>query len=122
MDLMSIMPIAFELSCDRISSPKQAPINKEKDMEKQNIEIFLNQAKESRAKHSTEDRLFALEVMACALGASLEGESRDNFLKVMNSISENINPMNNSVIKAIADLNVLSADFKTLSNQLEAVK
>lgn len=91
-------------------------------MEKQNIEIFLNQAKESRVKHSTEDRLFALEVMACALGASLEGESRDNFLKVMNSISDNINPMTNSAIKAIADLNVLSADFKTLSNQLEAAK
>lgn len=91
-------------------------------MEKQKIETFLDQAKDSRTKHSAEDRLFALEVMACALGASLEGESRDNFLAMMNSISENINPMSDTVIKAIADLNVLSANFKTLSNQLAAGK
>ncbi|MEW5560234.1 hypothetical protein AB1287_08285 [Enterobacter asburiae] len=91
-------------------------------MEKQKIETFLNQAKDSRIKHSTEDRLFALEVMTCALGASLEGDARDKFLKVMNSISENINPMADTTIKAIADLNVLSADFKTLSNQIESVK
>ncbi|HDR2486712.1 hypothetical protein EJE23_17255 [Enterobacter chengduensis] len=91
-------------------------------MEKQNIEIFLNQAKESRTKHSVADRLFALEVMACALGASLEGDSRDTFLKLMNSISENIDPMADNTIKAIADLNVLSANFKTLSNQIAVVK
>lgn len=86
-------------------------------MDNQQLETFFEQAKDSRLKHSTEDRLIALEMMVSAIGASLEGTSRENFLKSINSFSENFNPMKDSTIKAIADLNVLSADFKTFFNQ-----
>lgn len=86
-------------------------------MDTQKMETFLAQAKDSRTKHSVNDRLFALEIMISAIGASLEGSSRDNFLKSMNSISETLDPMKDSTIKAIADLNVLSADVKTFFSQ-----
>jgi DNA polymerase III delta prime subunit len=89
-------------------------------MNNKNLENFLAQAKDSRAAHSVNDRLFALEAMVCSIGASLDEESRANFLKLMNSFSENINPVTNSTVKAIADLNVLSADFKTMLNQATA--
>lgn len=86
-------------------------------MDNQQLATFFNQAKDSRLKHSTEDRLIALEMMVAAIGASLEGTSRDDFLKSINSFSENFNPMKDSTIKAIADLNVLSSNFKTFFNQ-----
>lgn len=85
-------------------------------MDKQKMENFLSLAKNSRAKHSTSDRLIALEVMVCSIGASLEGSSRENFLKTMNSFSETLDPMKDTTLKAIADLNVLSSDFKNLAN------
>ena len=85
-------------------------------MDKQKLETFLSLAKDSRTKHSTGDRLFALEVMVCSIGASLEGNSRESFLKTMNSFSETLNPMQDTALKAIADLNVLSANFKDLAN------
>ncbi|TCQ89247.1 hypothetical protein EC840_104153 [Rahnella sp. JUb53] len=86
-------------------------------MDIQKLETFFEQAKSSRLKHSTGDRLIALEVMVCAIGASLEGNSREQFLNTMNTFSENWDPMKDTTIKAIADLNVLSSDFVTIFNQ-----
>jgi len=80
-------------------------------MDSQQMRELLNTAEESRKKHSTGDRLFALEIMVCAIGASLEGSSRESFLKTMNSFSTTLDPMKDSTVKAIADLNVLSSDF-----------
>lgn len=87
-------------------------------MNKQELEQFLTEAKASRTKHSVNDRLFALEVMVSSIAASLEGDTRNHFLKSMNSISETLDPMQDTTIKAIADLNVLGSDFKELSKKL----
>lgn len=87
-------------------------------MNKLELEAFFTQAKKSRVQHSVDDRLFALEFMVCAISASLADKERDSFLKTMNSLSESFDPSKDLTLKAIADLNVLGADFKTLSNQL----
>lgn len=87
-------------------------------MNKQKIAEFFEEAKASRTKHSVNDRLVALEFMVCSIAAALEGSAKETHLKTMNSLSENFDPMKDPTLKAIADLNVLSADFKDLANQL----
>ena len=76
------------------------------------INEFLSEAKSSRLKHSAEDRIFALEVMVSAIGASIEGDAHKNLCSIMNSFSEASEPTQNKTLKAVADLNVLSGDFK----------
>jgi hypothetical protein len=92
---------------------KQPTTNKGLPMQRQQLDTFFEQAKESRLQHTVNDRLIALEVMICAIGASLDENSRKNFLKIMNTFSETNDPMKDATLKAIADLNVLSAGFKS---------
>ncbi|CAG9421005.1 MULTISPECIES: hypothetical protein [Providencia] len=86
---------------------------------KSELQDFFQQARKSREVHNIEDRILALEMMTCAIAASLEGKSRENFLTMMNSHSHVNNPMKNSSFKAVADLNVLSANF---ISEFEALK
>lgn len=83
------------------------------------LQNFFQKARKSREVHSVEDRILSLEIMTCAIAASFEGKSRENFLTMMNSHSHVNNPMKNSTFKAVADLNVLSADFITEFNNLK---
>lgn len=87
-------------------------------MTAQELEIFYIGVQVSRSKHSDKDRLIALEIALCSIAASLEGSTKETFLKTMNSFSKNLEPSQYRTIKAIADLNVLCADFNTLSNRL----
>ncbi|WP_208607615.1 hypothetical protein, partial [Xenorhabdus thuongxuanensis] len=80
---------------------------------------FFEDAKKSRTLHTIEDRITALEIMTCAIAASLKGESRENFLTIMNSFSLTNNPMKNRTDKSVADLHVLSANFVTILNSLK---
>ncbi|HDU8584202.1 hypothetical protein ACMGDF_05485 [Morganella morganii] len=83
------------------------------------LQNFFQMARKSREVHSLEDRILALEVMTCAIAASLEGTSRENFLDIMNSHSHVNTPGKNDTFKAVADLNVLSADFVTTFSTLK---
>ncbi|WP_272653919.1 MULTISPECIES: hypothetical protein [unclassified Providencia] len=83
------------------------------------LQDFFQAARNSREAHRMEDRILALEMMTCAIAASLEGKSRENFLTIMNSHSHVNNPMKNSAFKAVADLNVLSANFISEFNKLK---
>ncbi len=84
---------------------------------KDKLNEFFSMAIESRPKHSSEDRLIAVEVMVCAIAASLEGDAMENFLKIMNSFSET-QSMRIPTNKAIADLSVLSANFKSYGDSI----
>ncbi|TXE26905.1 hypothetical protein [Serratia ureilytica] len=84
---------------------------------KDKLNEFFSMAIESRPKHSLENRLIAVEVMVCAIAASLDGDSRGNFLKIMNSFSET-QSMRKPTNKAVADLSVLSAKFKSYGDSI----
>ncbi|WP_145569668.1 hypothetical protein [Yersinia mollaretii] len=88
----------------------------EKFVENNKVKLvqFFDDAKQSRVSHSVGNRLVALEFMVCAVGASLDGENRERFLAIMNSFSVAHDSNQDDTFKAIADLNVLSADFKNL--------
>ncbi|NJC99689.1 hypothetical protein [Candidatus Erwinia dacicola] len=91
-------------------------------MNKQEIAEFFEEAKASRTKDSFDDRLVAIEFMVCSIAAALEGSAKETSINTMNSFSENLDPLRDSTLKAVADLNVLTGDFRTLSNQLAESK
>lgn len=83
------------------------------------LQDFFQMARNSRERHPLEDRVLALEMMTCAIAASLEGTSRENFLTIMNSHSHVNNPMKNTTYKSVADLHVLSTNFLSTFEKLK---
>ncbi|EJJ3987710.1 hypothetical protein NI343_003512 [Salmonella enterica] len=76
---------------------------------------FLNELKESRKKHTIEERTWALELLYACFTASLEEDERERFLKLSNhivGITKTFDPITPQY-KAYADLHVMVEDLRS---------